>query len=159
MRGRSLLWKVCLSLPLNLEYIKIESALMRYIGIVESLSQETALFGVDTLLVEPGRFRTNLLSSGNMQTATSTIPEYEGLLKGLMGHLMEQDMNQPGDPKKLVAIVADAVRKEGVFAGKDVPFRLPLGGDCFDEMKGKCEQMLRVLGEWEEVIKSTDFEE
>ncbi|KAL6251721.1 hypothetical protein RBB50_001931 [Rhinocladiella similis] len=125
-------------------------------GLVESLSRETAHLGLKTLLIEPGRFRTKLLSSGNIKSVTSAIPDYQEFSKTLLSGLGQEDQNQPGDPVKLVEIILDLVKQEGVATNRDVPLRLPLGVDCFDEMKAKCEETLQVLKEWESTIRSTN---
>ncbi|KAE9373271.1 NAD(P)-binding protein [Stipitochalara longipes BDJ] len=127
-------------------------------GIVESLQQETSHLGIRNLLIEPGRFRTNLLSTGNMKAVSSSIPEYSDFSKTLIKAFGEADQKQPGDPGKLVQIVVDLVRGEGVAKGKELPLRLPLGSDCYGLIKAKSEEILRILKEWEGVIKSTDFE-
>lgn len=74
-------------------------------------------------------------------------------MEGLAG----EDQAQPGDPTKLVEIVLDLVRDEGIAAGRHVPFRLPLGTDCFDDVKEKCAETIKMLEEWQDVIRSTDF--
>ncbi|KAJ9624601.1 hypothetical protein H2204_010783 [Knufia peltigerae] len=125
-------------------------------GLVESLSCETAHLGLKTLLIEPGRFRTKLLSSGNIKSVASSIPDYQEFSETLLSGLGKEDQNQPGDPVKLVEIILDLVRQEGAAANRDVPLRLPLGVDCFDEMKAKCEETLQLLENWENVIRSTN---
>ncbi|KAK6373458.1 hypothetical protein LTS17_008478 [Exophiala oligosperma] len=125
-------------------------------GLVESLSRETAHLGLKTLLIEPGRFRTKLLSSGNIKSVASSIPDYQEFSETLLSGLGKEDQNQPGDPVKLVEIILDLVRQEGAAANRDVPLRLPLGVDCFDEMKAKCEETLQLLENWENVIRSTN---
>jgi hypothetical protein len=105
------------------------------LGIVEGLWRETSPLGIKTLLFEPGRFRTKLLSSGNMKAAASTIPEYAEFSKSLMGGLAQEDQTQPGDPVKLVEIILDAVRQEGIVKGREVPFRLPLGTDLLGKAR------------------------
>ena len=126
-------------------------------GLVESLWRETSPIGVRTLLIEPGRFRTKLLSDSNRKTRTSAIAEYAELSDSKTAGLSGEDMNQPGDPVKLVEIIIDLVRQEGIAEGKEVPLRMPLGVDVFDDMKAKCEKTLELLDEWRDVIKSTDF--
>ncbi|KAK8075675.1 hypothetical protein PG997_010338 [Apiospora hydei] len=127
-------------------------------GIAEALHNETQHLGLRTLLVEPGRFRTKLLSAGNMQAATSKFPEYAALSQELIKHLAEEDQAQQGDPDKLVRILADMVRREGCAAGKEVPFRLPIGVDMVADVREKCEDTLALLMEWEPVLASTDFD-
>ena len=126
-------------------------------GIVEGLRHETSQFGIKTLLIEPGRFRTNLLSSNKMKAARSTIPDYAEFSNGLIEYLAREDNAQPGNPVTLVEIILDLVRQEGVAAGKEMPFRLPLGVDVYDDMKQKCEETLGMLEEWRDVIRSTDY--
>lgn len=125
----------------------------------ESLQAETKDLGIRTLVIEPGRFRTKLLSRGNLQTKRSGIPEYAEFSRAQIEYLAGEDQRQPGDPVKLVEVVLDVVRGKGVAEGREVPFRLPLGGDCVDEVKGKCEEMLRVMEEWREVCRGTDVVE
>ncbi|KAK7983384.1 hypothetical protein PG989_010786 [Apiospora arundinis] len=127
-------------------------------GIAESLHQEVQHLGIRTLLVEPGRFRTKLLSAGNMKAATSKFDEYNELSQRLFKHLAEEDQAQQGDPDKLVRILADMVRGEGCAAGKEVPFRLPIGVDMVADVREKCEDTLALLREWEAVLTSTDFD-
>lgn len=133
--------------------------LAREIGMVEALRLETAPLGIKTLLFEPGRFRTKLLSGKNMKAAASSISEYGEFSKLLLEGLSKEDSAQPGDPVKLVEIILDVVRGEGVAVGREIPFRLPIGNDCCEEVKAKCEETLRVMEEWGPVIRSTDFQE
>ncbi|KAF2257654.1 NAD(P)-binding protein [Lojkania enalia] len=128
-------------------------------GIVEGLWRETAHLGIRTMLIEPGRFRTNLLSTSNMKAARSEIPDYAVSSENMIEGLAKEDHAQPGDPKRLVETILDMVRREGVAEGKEIPFRLPLGVDVFDDMKAKCEETLKLLDEWKKVIRSTDYAE
>lgn len=114
--------------------------------------------GIKTLLIEPGRFRTKLLSSDNKRIAISAIPDYADFSKNLADSLAKEDQAQPGDPVKLVEIILDLVRQEGVVKGRDIPFRLPLGVDVYGDMKAKSEETLKLLENWKSVIRSTDLE-
>jgi NAD(P)-dependent dehydrogenase (short-subunit alcohol dehydrogenase family) len=127
-------------------------------GIVEGLNAETAHLGLKTLLIELGRFRTDFLSSSSMQARPSNIPGYAEHSRAQMEGLARENQRQPGDPVKLVEIVLDLVRGEGVAQGIDVPFRLPLGVDCYTDMKEKCEATLAMLEKWKDVARSTDIE-
>ncbi|KAF3039684.1 hypothetical protein E8E12_001092 [Didymella heteroderae] len=126
-------------------------------GIVEGLRAETAHLGLRTLLIEPGRFRTNLLSNSNMKACPSNIPEYAERSKAQMEGLASEDQRQPGDPAKLVEIVLDLVHGDGIAQGREVPFRLPLGLDCYTDVKEKCEATLATLEDWRDVATSTDI--
>ena len=127
---------------------------------MESLWRETAPLGnIRTLLIEPGRFRTKFLSSSNRKTKASEITDYNELSQSKNEGLAKEDQRQPGDPVKLVEIVLDLVREEGVAAGKEIPFRLPLGVDAYEEIKKKVDDMQRLLEEWAPTILSTNYDE
>ena len=129
-------------------------------GVVESLARETAHLGIKTLLVEPGQFRTRLLSPGNALSEVSRIDDYADQSRALIGSFAAADEKQRGDPAKAVQIVLDFVRGEGVVAGRkreELPLRVPLGPDCYEVLKMKSEETLGLLREWEGVINSTDL--
>ena len=128
-------------------------------GAVESLWRESTPLGIKTLLIEPGRFRTKLLSDSNRKTKASSITDYANLSLAKTTGLSEEDQQQPGDPVKLAEIILDLVRGEGIAEDRAVPFRLPLGVDCYDDIKAKCEETLGVLEAWKTVIRSTDYTE
>lgn len=128
-------------------------------GLVESLSREIAPLGIKTILIEPGRFRTNLLSPGNLQAVPSRISEYMAASQAHLDGLAKEDRTQAGDPRKAVTIIADLVKGEGCALGREVPFRLPLGADCYEGVREKCEGTLKVLEDWGHVIHSTDYDE
>ncbi|EXJ57112.1 hypothetical protein A1O7_07456 [Cladophialophora yegresii CBS 114405] len=125
-------------------------------GIVESLHHETSHLGIRTLLIGPGRFRTLLLSSQNMKAAQTKVADYNDFSHALLTGLAKEDQRQPGNPVRLAEIVVDLVRREGLAQGREVPFRLPLGIDCFDEVQAKCEETLKLLEDWKDVLRSTD---
>lgn len=126
---------------------------------VESLNKEVRDLGIRTLLIEPGFFRTDLLSQANLKTVESSIPDYKEASKGFNKLLQEKNHAQSGDPKKGVAIVVDLVRKEGTAKGKTIPVRMPLGPDGYEVIKNKCDKTIRILEEWKDVISSTDLVE
>ncbi|KAF7114967.1 hypothetical protein CNMCM5793_000737 [Aspergillus hiratsukae] len=88
-------------------------------GLVESLWRETEPLGLRTVVIEPGRFRTLLLSSGNLKIAQSSIPDYSGRSEEFQKMLAMEDCTQPGDVEKGVSIILDLVRADGVAAGKE----------------------------------------
>lgn len=94
-----------------------------------------------------------------MKVRPSNISDYADFSKALLGGLANEDQRQPGDPRKLVKIILDVVRQEGVASGINVPFRLPLGNDVYADMESKCEETLKLLRDWATVIQSTDYSE
>lgn len=51
----------------------------------------------------------------------------------------------------------DVIRGEGIAAGKPTPLVLGLGSDIFATIKGVCDDKLKQLEEWKDVMYSTDF--
>lgn len=126
---------------------------------MESLWHDTESFGIQTLLIEPGRFRTLLLSEENRTDSSSHIPDYAEMTSKHFAILSAASQKQPGDVQKGVKIMVDLVRKEGVAEGKKVPFRFPIGTDCYEEVKEKLNELLETMEEWKTVITSTDHVE
>ncbi|KAI1215081.1 uncharacterized protein F4807DRAFT_455531 [Annulohypoxylon truncatum] len=126
-------------------------------GAVECLSQELAMFapGLKVLIVEPGYFRTQAFAKINH--VPPRVPDYaqfntavRAVEAGIVG-------NEPGDAEKAVSIMVDLVKGTGVAQGKDIPLRVPLGSDGWGRIRAKCENMIKICDEWEEVAKSTDI--
>jgi hypothetical protein len=81
------------------------------------------------------------------------------MLEWWQGIRTSLDGNQPGDPKKAVGLMIDPVKGEGCADGKTVPLRLPIGQDAREVIKTTCEEMLKTMEEWKDVIDRTDFSE
>jgi NAD(P)-dependent dehydrogenase (short-subunit alcohol dehydrogenase family) len=128
-------------------------------GAVESLAHETTPFGLKTLVVEPGRFRTQLLSASNLKVKLpeSRISDYAQYYAAL-DNIAAESNTQPGDPQKLASIVVDLVRGEGVVKNKKIPLRIQLGQDAWDQVGEHLRGTLGHMDEWESVIKSTDLD-
>lgn len=124
----------------------------------ESLWRETTRFGVRTLIVEPGQFRTELLSTRNLRNEASRIPDYAQRSRDFDEYLANRSGQQAGDPEKGVAILLDLVRGEGVAEGREMPLRIALGVDGYEVIRDKCEKTLRDLEEWKDVSCSTNFD-
>ncbi|KAF5583634.1 Zn(II)Cys6 transcriptional activator [Fusarium pseudocircinatum] len=138
-------------------YAGSKFALEGKLGVVESLHNETKSLGLRTLLMEPGRFRTPLLSTGHLQPKQSQIPDYESASETHHNHLHGGDLKQPGNPEKFVKIVLDLVRQEGCAQGRTIPFRLPVGKDAVEEIEIKARDVLETMQEWDSIITETDY--
>ncbi|KAF7937839.1 uncharacterized protein EAE97_007635 [Botrytis byssoidea] len=117
-------------------------------GLEECLQKETSQFGIRTVIIEPGYYRTKVYSEANYEPTQTAL---EGMVKAVDG-------NQPGDTKKAADRIVDIVRREGLAAGKETPLRLPLGPDCLQQIKDKCLSTLKILEDWEELIVSTKLD-
>ena len=93
-----------------------------------------------------------------MKLRTSTISDYEALFAGIKGFLEAGNGNQPGDPIKGVDRMIDVLKGEGMAKGRAMPKRLPLGPDAIESTKARCNELVNIVNEWEEVIGSTNVE-
>jgi NAD(P)-dependent dehydrogenase (short-subunit alcohol dehydrogenase family) len=102
-------------------------------GWMESLTPEIAPFGIRTMLVEPGFFRTELLSTDSTTYAKPSIDDYAQRTRETVAAWSSMDGKQGGDPAKL----ADAiVRLAGL---EEPPARFAAGADAVQtfETKGR----------------------
>jgi NAD(P)-dependent dehydrogenase (short-subunit alcohol dehydrogenase family) len=92
-------------------------------GFMDSLHAEVAPFGINTTVVNPGFFRTELLTEQSTQYAEPSIEDYASRREPLQAFWKSQNGKQPGDPKKLAkALVAIAAREsppQRFIAGAD----------------------------------------
>jgi hypothetical protein len=89
-----------------------------------------------------------------MKAILSTVSDYAENSKAFLEYLANDDQTQDGDPVKFVELVLDLVRGEGVAKGREMPFRLPIGSDAYEDIKGKCEETLKIMEEWGPTIQS-----
>jgi NAD(P)-dependent dehydrogenase (short-subunit alcohol dehydrogenase family) len=76
-------------------------------GWMESLHAEVAPFGITTTIVNPGFFRTELLTEQSTQYAELSIPDYDERRTKQIEFWKAQNGQQPGDPAKLArALIA-----------------------------------------------------
>jgi len=105
-------------------------------GWMESLASEVAPFGIRTMLVEPGYFRTELLTPGSTSYAAPSIDDYAERNEAVTARWMSMNGNQPGDPAKLAAAL---VR---LAALDEPPFRFPAGADAVRAFEKKADDLL-----------------
>jgi NAD(P)-dependent dehydrogenase (short-subunit alcohol dehydrogenase family) len=70
-------------------------------GWMESLQVEVAPFGINTTIVNPGFFRTELLTEQSTSYAEPSIADYDERRGPLVEYWKAQNGRQPGDPAKL----------------------------------------------------------
>ncbi|KAH7358313.1 hypothetical protein B0T11DRAFT_354967 [Plectosphaerella cucumerina] len=113
---------------------------------VETLSLETKPFGIRTLLVEPGYFRTQFLNEKNAVYVDTKIDEYRPLVDKLYPQVRGIHQQQPGDPVKGVASILDLLNSD--VAAEDFPISLALGDDALDTIRKKCDGTVALLDQW-----------
>ena len=105
-------------------------------GWMESLTPEIASFGIRTMLVEPGFFRTELLTSDSTTYAQPTIDDYAERTREIVAAWKSMDGKQGGDPAKLANTIVKLV------ALKAPPTRFPAGADAVQTFETKANTLL-----------------
>jgi NAD(P)-dependent dehydrogenase (short-subunit alcohol dehydrogenase family) len=105
-------------------------------GWMESLAPEVAPFGIRTMLVEPGFFRTELLTPESTKYAEASIEDYAERTAQTVAAWQSMNGQQVGDPAKL----ADALLQ--LAAQEDPPLRFPAGADAVAAFERRAKQLL-----------------
>ncbi len=105
-------------------------------GWMESLSPEVAPFGIRTMLVEPGFFRTELLSANSTTYAKPVIDDYAKQTREIIAAWSSMDGKQGGDPAKLAGAL---VHLAGL---KEPPARFAAGADAVQTFETKANALL-----------------
>ncbi|KAJ3568480.1 hypothetical protein NP233_g5687 [Leucocoprinus birnbaumii] len=122
-----------------------------------SLDDEITPLGLRSICIEPGYFRTSLLSGDNRNATVPRIPDYQAMVEQADAALSAYHGKQAGDPVKAAEVIVDLGHGVGSFKGKKLPKVLVLGKDCYDAVKNESEKTLENLEEWKEVSQSTDL--
>jgi NAD(P)-dependent dehydrogenase (short-subunit alcohol dehydrogenase family) len=120
-------------------------------GLTETLRDEVAGFGIRTVIVEPGAFRTGLFRPGAAYES-ETMSEYAETVGPTRAYVRGNDGLQPGDPAKaaqaiLVALDADPP-----------PLRLVLGADAIGNIERRLQSVSDELAAWRAVGEATALE-
>ncbi|MCW2775762.1 MAG: oxidoreductase [Nocardioides sp.] len=105
-------------------------------GFMEALTNEIAPFGIRTMLVEPGFFRTELLSPRSTNYAEPSIDDYADRTRATVEGWQSMDRRQGGDPAKL----ADALVQ--LVALDEPPLRFAAGADAVELFESKAQLLL-----------------
>ncbi|MEV5967127.1 SDR family oxidoreductase [Kribbella sp. NPDC051952] len=105
-------------------------------GWFESLAPEVAPFGIRTLLVEPGFFRTELLTPESTDFARSTISDYAQRTDETVAQWQSMNGKQGGDPAKLAAALLQLVGQDPKVT------RWPAGADAVGTFEQKAASLL-----------------
>jgi len=104
-------------------------------GFMEGLAPEVAPFGIRTLLVEPGFFRTELLSPQSTQYAPPSIEDYADRTAPTVAAWQSMDGQQGGDPAKLAAALMKLAALE------NIPERFAAGADAVETFETKADTL------------------
>jgi NAD(P)-dependent dehydrogenase (short-subunit alcohol dehydrogenase family) len=117
-------------------------------GLTETLRDEVAGFGIHTLIVEPGAFRTGLFRPGAVYESAE-MPEYADTVGPTREYVRNNDGAQPGDPVKAAAAIIGALDAE------EPPLRLVLGEDAIGNIEQRQQALAAELDAWRELGRAT----
>jgi len=117
-------------------------------GLTQTLRDEVAGFGIRTLIVEPGAFRTGLFRPGAAYESRA-MPEYEETVGPTRAYVRDNHGRQAGDPAKAAQAILTALDAD------DPPLRLVLGADALGNIRGHLDGLTAELDAWEEVGRAT----
>jgi NAD(P)-dependent dehydrogenase (short-subunit alcohol dehydrogenase family) len=105
-------------------------------GWMESLTPEVGPYGIRTMLVEPGFFRTDLLSPESTSFAEPTIDDYIERTKQTVTAWRGMNGLQGGDPAKLATALIQLVDSDAP------PLRWAAGADAVGVLEQKANTLL-----------------
>ena len=127
-------------------------------GLAEGLSLDLEHLGIRTIVIEPGVFRTSLLSSDTMPRFDSHMEDYDPIYK-MQQKVKDMSGNQEGDPLKLSKLLIDIISHSPSLGNvPEKAVRIPIGRDAYDIVKTKLTSQLSDLEGWKGPITSTSFD-
>ena len=117
-------------------------------GWIESLSFEVAPFGISTMLVEPGFFRTELLTPESTNYAKSSIEDYAERTEQTVAAWNSMNGQQGGDPAKLANALVQLAGQE------EPPLRWVAGADAVATAEQKARDLLAQADAYRELSSS-----
>ncbi len=105
-------------------------------GWMESLAEEIAPFGIRTMLVEPGFFRTELLTDLSTVWPEASIDDYAEKTRVTVAGWKKMNGLQGGDPAKLATALIQLARQV------EPPRRWPAGADAVETFEKKAKELL-----------------
>ncbi|WP_250032709.1 SDR family oxidoreductase [Paractinoplanes maris] len=119
-------------------------------GISEALAAELEPFGIQSMVVEPGVFRTDFLDTSSMQLPQDRIAAYDGTPAHVtLDWADKANHTQLGDPVKGAAFIYQVV------SGEQLPLHLPVGQDALDRRTVMSERIERETAPLREVSAAT----
>jgi len=122
-------------------------------GWMESLTPEIAPFGIRTMLVEPGFFRTELLTNDSTTYAQPTIDDYAERTREIVAAWKSMDGKQGGDPARLAAALVKLAALE------EPPTRFAAGTDAVQTFEAKARALLAQAHAHEDLSASLAYDE
>jgi len=122
-------------------------------GWVESLTPEVAPFGIRAMVVEPGFFRTDLLTPESTSYAEPSIADYAERTRQTVAAWTGMNGQQGGDPAKLATALVQ-------LAGRDEPpVRWVAGADAVAAVEQKAKDLLAQIDAHRELSSSLSHDD
>ena len=122
-------------------------------GWMESLTPEVAPFGIRTMLVEPGFFRTELLTPESTNYAEPTIEDYAEKTKQTVTAWSGMNGLQGGDPAKLAKALVQLASQD------EPPLRWAAGADAVEDLEQKAQHLLAQADAYRELSSSLAYDD
>ncbi len=122
-------------------------------GWIESLAPEVAPFGIHTMVVEPGFFRTDLLTANSTKYAEPSIDDYAERTRQTVANWNSMDGKQGGDPAKLAAALVNLASRT------EPPARWVAGADAVATVEQKGKDLIAQADAYREVSSSLAHED
>lgn len=128
-----------------------------HVGAVESLAKELGWLapGIKLLLLEPGIFSTEVMK--NINHIPNRVEFWKPLNEACRVRGAGNYGKEPGNAVDLVSKVIQIAKGTGVAEGKELPLRIPFGSDCVKAFREKLQGFMKIVDDWDEVARSTDF--
>jgi NAD(P)-dependent dehydrogenase (short-subunit alcohol dehydrogenase family) len=117
-------------------------------GLTETLQEEVAPFGIRTMIVEPGAFRTGLFRK-DAAYFSAEMPEYEETVGPTRAYVRGEHLKQPGDPVLAARAILTALDSD------EPPLRLVLGSDAIGNIRNRFERLQGELDRWAKLGEAT----
>jgi len=122
-------------------------------GWIESLTSEVAPFGIRTMLIEPGFFRTELLTPESTSYAKPSIDDYAEKTKQTITAWRGMSGLQGGDPAKLAKALIQLASQD------EPPLRWAAGADAVKELERKAQRLLDQANAYRDLSSSLAINE
>jgi NAD(P)-dependent dehydrogenase (short-subunit alcohol dehydrogenase family) len=120
-------------------------------GFMWALQTEVASFGINTTIVNPGFFRTELLTEQSTKYADNPISDYDERRAQLMQFWKGANGQQPGDPAKLAKALVTIANEE------PPPLRFLAGVDAVDTAEQVASALQQQANAYRELSSSMAF--
>ncbi len=107
-------------------------------AVSEALALEMKGFGIESMVVEPGMFRTNFFDGSSIRTPSAPLDVYDNTpARGAQEYCLGHNYQQHGDPRKAARLVFEVVSSDD-----PLPLWLPVGKDAVKKFEKKLGAMI-----------------